>query len=374
MSMDAGGLAQMTYQSPFHNTIGVSGPGFASRGKASHIKRLSVAPPAQISTIDETEQANASSTPRTSRGHMLAGLRTAPKSATVGSSDHGFGLESSRYASPQYSNNNRAVPQTASGAFFPGAGYVNNAAFNQQIYLRPEQILAPPAIQINNHGGQFDQSLYGELLATNARLAQQQRELQQQLANITAAAQQFDSMSLSPTGVNGQQAYQSPIVQVNSLSDQGYVVSPVPGSPGAFQVFNPFTGEERIVFDNSMQPAQTFTAPEPAWSPTGSRSHTRSPPKSTPSPPQDVERLPSPSATAFRRGHNKAISSITGNKGPGQSRTGEHPLRQPRGPPLLQELQEKPTSKFEGSKNFVIRQRRRAVNDLVRAGFARTGF
>jgi hypothetical protein len=365
----------MTYQSPFHNTIGVSGPGFASRGKASHIKRLSVAPPSQISTIDETEQANIGSTPRTSRGHMLAGLRTAPKSAIVSSSDSGFGLEGSRYASPQHSNNNRGVPQTASGAFFPGAGY-NNNSFNQAMYLRPDQILAPPAIQINNHGGQFDQGLYGELLATNARLAQQQRELQQQLANITAAAQQFDSMSLSPTTTTtGQQALQSPVgSHVHFLSEQGYQVSPVPGSPGMFAVFNPFTGAENYVFDNSMQQPQTFAAPDPAWSPTGSRSHTRSPPKSSPSPPQDVERLPSPSATAFRRGHNKALSSVTGNKGPGQSRTGEHPLRQPRGPPLLQELQEKPTSKFEGSKNFVIRQRRRAVNDLMRAGFARTGF
>lgn len=364
----------MTYQSPFHNTIGVSGPGFASRGKASHIKRLSVAPPSQISTIDEAEQANIGSTPRTSRGHMLAGLRTAPKSATVASSESGFGLESSRYASPQHPNSNRGFPQTASGAFFPGAGY-NNPNFNQAMYLRPEQILAPPAIQINNHGGQFDQSLYGELLATNARLAQQQRELQQQLANITAAAQQFDSMSLSPTITSSQQVLQSPVSsQVNFLSEQGYQVSPIPGSPGVFAVLNPFTGTENYVFDNSIQQPQAFAAPEPAWSPTGSRSSTRSPPKSSPSPPQDVERLPSPSVTAFRRGHNKALSTLIGNKGPGQSRTGEHPLRQPRGPPLLQELQEKPTSKFEGSKNFVIRQRRRAVNDLVRAGFARTGF
>jgi len=43
-------------------------------------------------------------------------------------------------------------------------------------------------------------------------------------------------------------------------------------------------------------------------------------------------------------------------------------VRQPKGPPLLQELEEKPTSKHEGSKNFATRQRRRAVHDLVRAG------
>jgi len=34
----------------------------------------------------------------------------------------------------------------------------------------------------------------------------------------------------------------------------------------------------------------------------------------------------------------------------------------------LQELEEKPTSKHEGSKNFATRQRRRAVHDLLRAG------
>ena len=59
---------------------------------------------------------------------------------------------------------------------------------------------------------------------------------------------------------------------------------------------------------------------------------------------------------------------MTGTFGPGQARAGEHPIRQPRGPPLLQELEEKPTSKHEGSKNFATRQRRRAVHDLVRAG------
>lgn len=59
---------------------------------------------------------------------------------------------------------------------------------------------------------------------------------------------------------------------------------------------------------------------------------------------------------------------MTGTFGPGQARAGEHPIRQPRGPPLLQELEDKPTSKHEGSKNFATRQRRRAVHDLVRAG------
>jgi len=62
---------------------------------------------------------------------------------------------------------------------------------------------------------------------------------------------------------------------------------------------------------------------------------------------------------------------LTGTFGPGQGRAGEHPLRQPAGPPPFEELQAKPTSKHEGSKNFATRQRRRALNTLVRAGLER---
>jgi len=62
---------------------------------------------------------------------------------------------------------------------------------------------------------------------------------------------------------------------------------------------------------------------------------------------------------------------MTGTFGPGQARAGEHPIRQPRGPPPLDELRAKPTTKFEGSKNFTTRQRRSAVHNLVRAGMER---
>lgn len=44
------------------------------------------------------------------------------------------------------------------------------------------------------------------------------------------------------------------------------------------------------------------------------------------------------------------------------------PIRQPRNPININELVEAPTSKHPGSKNFVTRQRRRAVQDLVKAG------
>jgi len=64
---------------------------------------------------------------------------------------------------------------------------------------------------------------------------------------------------------------------------------------------------------------------------------------------------------------------MTGTFGPGAARAGEHPLRQPRGPPPLEELTAAPTSKHEGSKNFAKRQRRHALDSLVKAGTSRRG-
>ncbi|CAO2658332.1 Nn.00g060550.m01.CDS01 [Neocucurbitaria sp. VM-36] len=50
---------------------------------------------------------------------------------------------------------------------------------------------------------------------------------------------------------------------------------------------------------------------------------------------------------------------------PSQARAREHPIRQPRGPPSLVELKERPNTKHKGSKNFATRQRRQAVGSLV---------
>jgi hypothetical protein len=413
MSIDAGGLAQMTYQTPFNNSsIGVSGPGFGARGKGSHIKRLSVAPPPKISTIDETEQLTAT-TPRTSRGHMLAGLRTAPKSATVAPAQNRLSLESSKYADPHYNAGSRA-PQTTTSAYFPN-GHGRSNTGNFQAYSHPDQVLAPPALDFPAQGGDgIDQDLYDELIKTNNYLAQQQRALQQQLLSINAAAQQFGSLNIGNPYATGLQQFQSPVESSMSLYQQQLqqgiqpVVSPVPGSPGVYAVYNPMTGQSSYVVDNSLQQQEqaaqqenyNVTSPQMApkfqrqtSDPAVPRVRSTSPPKSTPSPPQDVEPLPPPSANAFRRGHRKNMSSanikttgewrnsttgprsagyvqtpMTGSFAPGHGRAGEHPVRQPKGPPHLQELEEKPTSKHEGSKNFATRQRRRAVHDLVRAG------
>lgn len=401
MSFDAGGLAQMTYQPSFNDTsIGVSGPGFASRGKGSHIKRLSVAPPPKISTIDETQAANHCSTPRTARGHLLAGLRTAPKSATVA---NGGGLETSKFAAPQY---NSRVPQTTTSAYFPTYSGAKNSFQNRS---SPEQVLAPPALDFGQDGSSgIDQSVYDELVATNNYLAQQQRALQQQLLNVQ---QQMGGLNVNGNAMGYAHNIQSPISPMSIYGQQFQqgmqpVVQAVPGSPGVYIVYNPMTGLSSFVYDNSVQhdvmlPQGSVASPidminsnrrsPPAMaSPPTTRS--ASPPKQSITPPKDVEPLPPPSANAFRPGHRKGLSSVnvkttgewnrgagprtaglpptpmTGTFGPGQARAGEHPIRQPRNPPHLSELQEKPTAKHEGSKNFATRQRRRAVNDLVRAG------
>lgn len=413
-SMDAGGLAQMTYQSPFNNTnIGVSGPGFASRGKGNHIKRLSFAPPSKTSPIDETQQTNTVSTPRTSRGHLLAGLRTAPKTAALSNVNTGFGLENSKYANSQYSGR---VPQTA---IVPSFSHKQSMGVNgaQSMYRGPEQVLAPPELDFEGED-HVDQHLYNELVATNAYLAQQQRVLQQQLANVTAAAHQMNGLNLSSGSAGvGLDHYQQLVGSSAGLYSQQFqqgvqpLVQPVPGTPGLYSVFNPLTGQSSFFVDhtqaqgassppnyNSVQsPGQTVSNVPRQFSPqrdvASPFSHDRSvsPPKQSVSPPQDVEPLPPPSANAFRRGHKKGLSSLgnvktngdwtrsgppsgalktpmTGTFGPGHGRAGEHPVRQPRGPPLLQELEEKPTAKHEGSKNFATRQRRRAIHDLVKAG------
>jgi hypothetical protein len=406
MSMDAGGLAHLTYQSnPFDNNphLGAPGSGFASRGKASHIKRLSVAPPPKISTIDETQQIDVGSTPRTSRGHLLAGLRTAPKSATIPGPHAHQRLESSKYAAHDQAPR---VPQTANAAFFPNQPHRMSLNSGRQMYHLPEQVLAPPTIEIEGDCGQMDQNYYNELVATNTYLAQRQRALQQQLLDVQAAAA---AQQLSGLDLNGTQHYQSTpsMTYFNQQLQQGMqpVIQSVPGTPGLYQIFNPMTGQTNFVVDNSGQesmPVQNQPVPTQSPPPSqipGSRrqdsppsARSRSPFRTTPTPPQNVEPLPPPSTNAFRRGHKKNVSSfstirtdgILGNSGPksatipptpmtgsfapGQGQAGVKPIRQPRNPTNVNELMEAPTSKHAGSKNFVTRQRRRAVQDLVKAG------
>ncbi|KAJ5965751.1 hypothetical protein N7481_012465 [Penicillium waksmanii] len=424
--MDAGGLAQMTYNNNFNNgpSLGVPGSGFASRGKGSHIKRLSVPP--QVATIDESQPSV--STPRTSRSHLLAGLRTAPRSATIPyQHQQRSGMDDSR----SHGYNNRSsdrVPQTATGAGFPQNAYANGQRMSghaghggnarqreRPMYTMPEQVLAPPTIEMPTDNG-MDEKMYAEWMSTNLFLAAQQQRLQQQLISVTAAAQQFQGLSLGQMPFQQQAAPSlampgAGLYQQQLLQGVQPMVQAVPGQPGLFLVYNPLTGQQSYIMDNSGEetgspysdnysvgqqvpqfraeispPAESLPSqmyfPQPI-----------SPPSGTPSPPTE--------STAFRRSQRKNSPSnpvvktnidttkanigpgprsavlpptpATGTFGPGQARAGEHPIRQPRGPPSLEDLVAKPTSKHEGSKNFATRQRRRAVHNLVRAGIERRG-
>lgn len=438
MSLDAGGLAQMTYNhhNSFTHGLGVPGSGFASRGKGSHIKRLSVAPPSKISTIDETQQAHSNTAPRTSRSHLLSGLRTAPKSPTFPTSappttqlqQHFRSEQQNRYAMKENHHYAHGMPQTAVGTSF-GSNQRDRYGMdgNGHVYSLPEQVLAPPALQLGGEqdDANIDPDLYAELVATNQYLAQQQMRLQQQLINVTAAAQQFQGLNMNPMGQ--QQYIQAPMANAGYYNPQFQnglqpIIQAMPNQPGLYSVYNPVTGQHGYIMDNPSQapsvsppvmanqdmshspppPTPTFHAqvsPPPESSAPISQLRSNSPKSASP-PSVDVNPLPPPSANAFRPSHKKASSyasgfgeftsspvdtlkanlprsagfpqtPMTGTFGPGQSRAGDHPVRQPRGPPSLEELTAKPTAKHEGSKNFATRQRRRAVHNLVRAGLER---
>lgn len=423
--MDAGGLAQMSYSSfPSSNGLGMPGSGFASRrANGTNIKRLSFEP-----TKPSDHQDNGAPTPRTSRSHLLAGLRTAPKSATSSTfpstapptqlQHNTGGLAASMYADKE----NYGGPKTSTFSSQNGYGQMNG---NRQMYSVPEQVLAPPEILVDEHGQeQMDPNLYAQLVATNMYLAEQQQRLQQQLINVQAAAQQFQGMNL---GSNQMQQFATPPITPQNLYQQQQVksnmqpiITPVPGAQaGVYSYYNPMTGQQTYFMDNSQQgqymdqvvpqsvnyspPQQPgtprFQVSPPPQSETPTFTRSISPPKKSLSPPQDHAPLPPPSAGAFRRGHRKAnsmaivsenagpsdgprsavlpksagfpVTPTVAGFGPGQARAGEHPIRQPRGPPPLDELTSKPTTKFEGSKNFATRTRRSAVHNLVRAGMER---
>jgi hypothetical protein len=432
MSLDAGGLAQMTYNN--QNGFGASGLGmptgsFASRGKGSQLKRLSLSPVGE-------NHVDANPTPRTSRGHLLAGLRTAPKG------QNGAIPASAPYNQTQHRNmpNNQFAQQNAGFGGLPQTAIGNSFGLNSpqqygvqeqpqqhqpQQYSLGQQVLAPPSLQFDHEDEQMDPTVLAQLLQTEQYLAQRQRMLQQQLLTLTTG--QFQGMNMNGNGFGMHQQYpQTPMSpqygrQMNGMgmNNQGPIIQEVPNQPGVLMIYQPQTGEVSYMMDPNFQnqqrtqlanspppPTPSYTnspprGPTPGLMPENStpsndrwgNSRSVSPPKKTSSPPQDVEPLPPPSANAFRRGHKfqKSIATeatplksgarlpgapttpVTGTFGPGQNRAGEHPVRQPRGPPSIEELVAKPTSKHEGSKNFATRQRRRAVHNLVRAGKERRG-
>jgi hypothetical protein len=445
--MDAGGLAHMSPNnfpnglpdSMAHPQFAMGAPGLASRRGGQNIKPLSfdtlrASAPADKDTVP---------TPRTSRGHLLAGLRTAPKSATAATFP-----ASPTVASPttqMFGRNNIAQhagygsaaqynayngPKTAMPRYAGGQPTYNNGnsmagAINQR--YTPEQVLAPPQIRVEEM--EQDPQLYAQLVAMNTHLAQQQHQLQQQLLNIQAAAQQ---LNLNPTA---QQQYQQQQLQQQQFAlyqqqqqqmrtvQQQMAMSAAVQQPSVYAYVDPTTGQTFLLDQSAatqmqqsayaaeqsavngqayQQTFQTAIAPRVQVSPPpeahASPFRSNSPPKRYDSPAEPIP-LPPPSANAFRRGHKKSsslavnsaltvstqdvpksagpksavfpLTPLTGGYGPGQGRAGEHPVRQPRGPPSLDELKTKPTAKHEGAKNFSHRTRRSAVHNLVRAGLER---
>ena len=439
--MDTGGLAQMTYNNNNTNgfSAGLNAPatGFSSRGSRFNSKRLSVALPPKISSINENAVDNP--TPRTSRSHLLAGLRTQPKtpsvpaSAPYNQSQHNV----PQWADNRYSGQQQGVPQTATAAGFDmSQQYAMNAA--RQMYSLPEQVLAPPTY---DQAEGMDQATLEQLHMTSLFLAQRQQELQQKLAALSVqpqAAQQHNygrgqfsqaqQYSQAQQNIYLQQQQQQQQLQMQlqlqqQQQQQQQSQAPIEVQPGVYLVYNPAIQGYSYAVDQSVQQQlqqQTMSPSQqtqtqafsntPSFSispPPQEKTRSFTPPKKAPSPPtalENVQPLPPPSANAFRRGHKKASSlainpdatapdgpktasaALTGTQrsvfpptpmtstfGPGAARAGDHPVRQPRGPPPIEELRAAPTTKHEGSKNFAQRQRRRALDSLLRAGTARRG-
>lgn len=434
--MDAGGLAHMS-QTNFaaSNGLAMANSGLASRrGGAQNIKPLS------FDTLrNASDKDNGAPTPRTSRSHLLAGLRTAPKSATAATFS-AAGSNISPVSQPRNRNsmapggyaghdNMYNGPKTSLPRYNQQQSFNNNhtaANNNQQGYgtqqYTPDQILAPPQLEIEDHIQDQTDPMYAQLVATNMYLAQQQQALQQQLLSVQAAQQQFQHMNIGRTQQTQQQLYQTMVQQqqLRNLQQQMLMSSGL-AQGNIYTMVDPMTGQQTYYVDQAVpqintqfeqfnqgyQSQQPLSATAPRLQVSPPPADGQSVPRNTSplrrfgSPTEQPIPLPPPSANAFRRGHKKSSSiantansalsvstmdvpklagpksaqfpmtPMTGSYGPGQARAGEHPIRQPRGPPSFDELATKPTSKHEGSKNFVTRTRRSAVHNLTRAGISR---
>ncbi|KAL5628130.1 hypothetical protein BROUX41_002878 [Berkeleyomyces rouxiae] len=425
--MDAGGLAQMSSFAP------AQASGLASRRGGANVKPLS------FDTLRTAEPSDpAVPTPRTSRGHMLAGLRTAPKTATGAAYPTSPVTGSKPAMSRNVSGTSLAStsgeqngPKSAMPRFASQPKQQNYAALaHMTAQYTPDHILAPPEIQLDEQDQeQMDPDLYQRLVHTNMYLAQQQQHLQQQLLEVQAAAQQFQGLSANPQMQQYQQQQLAALygqAQPRQTQQIYAYVDPATGQTQYFmdQGYPQYVDQTQILLQQQLQlqlqqmqlqqahvqaQAQAHMAPQQAprvqISPPTDNAvlahRATSPPKRNDTP-SDHAPLPPPSANAFRRGHKKVTSmaannnanltiatemtedpksagpksnafptNASGTYGPGQARAGEHPVRQPRGPPSIEELRAKPTAKFEGSKNFATRTRRSAVHNLVRAGLVR---
>ncbi|PWW78312.1 hypothetical protein C7212DRAFT_345133 [Tuber magnatum] len=429
MSMDAGGLAQINY---FHQQGNPAS--FASRGKGSHLRNISV--PVPSNNLSAPADNQTVTTPRTARSALLAGLRTAPRTPNptpTSAPPADSGIES-KYSSPGSSG---FVPQNARSGQSPNRyqGYLSSQgapypATSQQLPTPPS---SSPALGLNGEmfelSDETDNERYQQLLATNFILAQKQAELQAQLANSAHQVQllqlqqlqlqssgsgNFSTPPMSPGGMGSymQQSanaanmnagryypiynsiygyYAQPQVSVDYLQQFQQQQQQQQSPPASAQsensspVYQPHQQQQSQQQQTQLQEKQSPTLNAS----TGRSGRSRSPPKLTLNQPTN--------SSGFKRGHRKASSlstcvnvsnldiaeppktslpkitpttPMTATFAPGHA-SGSHPVRQPRGPPAIEELKAKPTNKDGGSKNFATRQRRRAVFKLVTAGMER---
>jgi hypothetical protein len=273
------------------------------------------------------------------------------------------------------------------------AYYINANAYlaEQQRRLQAELLTLQAAAQQMNLNGQYQM------------MQQQQQHQQVYSPNGYQRQQQVKNMQpLIPTGIGQQNiyAYTDPTTGQQTL----YVDQNQAQQFQTQQQLNILTASQnQYINDYGHLQQSTAGTPRVQVSPppletnkTGFRNP--SPPRRFDSPViENPAPLPPPSANAFRRGHKKSVSlaqslnkgalsittdeppksagpkttsfpltplTATGGYGPGQARAGEHPCRQPRNPPSMDELKAKPTAKHEGSKNFVTRTRRSAIHNL----------
>ncbi|KAF3914185.1 hypothetical protein ABW21_db0208568 [Orbilia brochopaga] len=369
-----------------------------------------------------------------SRAQLLAGLRTAPK--TPLGTEHVNILDGNLHddasqATPVDLNSPYKNQRMLSQAGIRGPAHGNIPMNMARPLLLQEQLQdlangsfaappTPPASTTLSYQGDVDYEakLYADLLARNISLAQQQQLLQQMIVSQQAQHLQkanaqvhvqasgvpaYGAPLMSPTVYSpstvrhqSSQAYSAPHNQHFYLSQQSR------NTQGTLQG-NPVSEQTSVVTLASGSHVSLSSSPateSPAKTPSS---------RSSPSPTRGVlngeraymQKTPSPppaSLSKFRRGHKKCISlsgchnmnAAVADSGPKTSLPrfsnvpstplnstfggrGDHPIRQPRGPPALEEIISKPSSKHEGSKNFSSRQRRRALTKLVNAGIERRG-
>ncbi|KAI5820241.1 hypothetical protein BZA77DRAFT_103403 [Pyronema omphalodes] len=420
--MNAGGLAQMTYNGFQRDAT----PSYGSRGKGSHLRNISV-----TGTPAPSENQPVP-TPRTARSQLLAGLRTAPKTPTPSSAaDHGYdNHDNSRYTgiSVGWTGLNTGntsmgprgqrlpTPPTSSSP----AIQVNDGDVEEYEWF-DEMNSKMGGMMLNQNAAQYQNQI-----STAAKVQQLQHQLAQlQMQQAAYSATPPMSPGLAMYGNNASMQYNNPQYQYGAQGN-GFVqqftmqqlqhvyqlqqlqLQHQAQQAAALQIREQQIREYQAQRQQQQQRDQQYQQPIAQVEVNPQNNRSGSPPKlNHQQSSNNINNSQAPSVAAnssaaagFRRGHRKASSlstctivvnnaevaeaprtslpnlnnipttPMTATFAPGHA-SGTHPTRQPRGPPSIEELKAKPTSKDEGSKNFATRQRRRAVSKLVSASTER---